>query len=54
MIRRESTREEREAFLAIKAKARTVVGRGEKSPLRGPGSELRIGREKVKEKVRRK
>ena len=33
-------------------KARTVVGRGAKSPLCDPGSELRLGREKEKDKVR--
>ena len=31
-----------EFFLAIKMKARTVVGRGEKSPLFDPGSELQL------------
>ena len=30
-------------FLAIKMKARTVVGRGEKGPLCDPGSELLLG-----------
>ena len=33
------------SLLAIKKKARTVVGTGEKSLLSGPGSELRLGRE---------
>ena len=35
---------------AIKMKARTVVGRGEKSLLGDPGPELRLGGEKEKEK----
>ena len=30
-------------FLSIKTKARTVAGRGEKSPLCDPGSELLLG-----------
>ena len=51
-IRRESTAQERaEAFSRWKCKARTVVGRGEKSLLCDPGSELRLftgGREKRK------
>ena len=34
-------------------KARTVVGRGEKSLVSESGSELRVGREKEGEKVRR-
>ena len=38
---------------AMETKARTVVGRGEKSLFSDPGSELRIGREK-KEIERRK
>ena len=33
-------------------KARTIVGTGKKSLLSDPGSELRLGREKRKEKVR--
>ena len=36
--------------LAIKMKARAVVGRGEKSLHSDPGSELRLGREKEKVK----
>ena len=41
-------------FLVIKMKARTVVGRGEKSlPTSDPGSQLRPGREKEKGKERR-
>ena len=40
-------------LLAIKKKARTVVGRGEKSLLRDPGSKLRLGKEKEKGKVGR-
>ena len=54
MIRCESTREENSWNLrATKMKARTVVGRGKKSLLSDPGSELRLGREKEKGKVRR-
>ena len=50
-IRRESTREENaELILAIKTKARNVVGRGETSLRSDPGSELRLGRAKEKEK----
>ena len=37
------------SLLAMKSKARTVVGRGEKSLLDGPESELRLGREIEKE-----
>ena len=37
------------AFVAIKMEACTVVGRGEKSLLGGPGSEVRLGREKDKQ-----
>ena len=40
------------SLLAIKMKARAVVERGEKSLFSGPGSELRLVREKEKEKVR--
>ena len=40
-------------FLVIKTKAHTVVGRGEKSLLSDPGSQLRLGREKEKGKERR-
>ena len=36
------------SLLAIKMKARTIVGRGEKSLLGGPGSELHLEREKEK------
>ena len=42
------------SLLAMNMKARTVVGGGDKSLSRGhPGSELRLGREKEKMKVRR-
>ena len=42
------------SLLAIEAKARTVVGRGGEESLFGdPGSELRLGREKEKGKMRR-
>ena len=37
------------SLLAIKMRARTVVGRRDKSQLRDTGSELRLGREKEKE-----
>ena len=37
-------------FSEIELKARIVVGRGEKSLLSDPGSEVRLGREKEKEK----
>ena len=40
-------------ILAIKTKARTVMGRGEKSLLSDPGPEVRVGREKEKANVRR-
>ena len=40
-------------FLDMNAKAGAVAGRGEKSPPSGLGSELRRGREKKKEDVRR-
>ena len=40
-------------ILAIKKKARTVSGRGEKSLLSNPGSELRLGTEEEKEKEQR-
>ena len=40
-------------IFAIRMKARTVVGKGEKSLLSDTGSELRLGREKGKGKVRR-
>ena len=36
------------SLLAMKMKSRTVVGRGEKSCYRDPGSELRLGRETEK------
>ena len=36
-----------------KNKARTVMGRGEKSLLSDPGSELRVERETEKENLRR-
>ena len=36
------------SIFAIKTKVRTVVGRGEKSLLGDPGSELHLGREKEK------
>ena len=52
-IRCESTGEEKaegRRFLTIKMKPRAVVGKGEKSPLSDPGSELRLGREKEKKK----
>ena len=42
------------SLLAIKKKARTVVGRGEKGLLGDPGSALGLGRETEKENVRRK
>ena len=38
---------------AIKAKTRTVAGRQEKSPLSDSASELHLGKEKEKGKVRR-
>ena len=41
------------SLLATKMKPRTVMGRGEKSLLSDPGSELRLGRETEKEKGRR-
>ena len=37
-------------IFAIKCKARTVVGRGEKSLLYDPGSELRLGQRERKKK----
>ena len=40
-------------ILAIEMEACTVVGRGEKSLLSDPGSELLLTREKEKENVRR-
>ena len=40
-------------LLEIKTKWRTVAGRGEKSLLSDPGSELRLEREKGTEKLRR-
>ena len=52
----ESTREEINGNLpAIKVKSPTAVGRGEMKSLfvRGPGSELCLGRAKEKEKVQR-
>ena len=39
--------------VAMKRKACSVVGRGEKSLFSDPGSELRLGREKEKGKERR-
>ena len=39
-------------FSATKTKPRTMAGRGKKSLLSGPGSGLRLGREKEKESVR--
>ena len=52
MGRRSSTRvHEGRKVLEMKSKARTVVGRGEESLLRDPGSELRlIGRREKKER----
>ena len=47
-MRCESMREE--GLLAKKMNVRSVVGRGEKSPLSDPGSELRVRREKGEEK----
>ena len=42
------------SLVAIKTKARAVVGRGEKTLLSSdPGPELRLGRVKEKEKVGR-
>ena len=38
------------SLLAIKNKTRTVMGRGEKSLFRDPGSELYLATEKGKEK----
>ena len=38
------------SFLAINTTARTIVGRGQNSLLSAPGSELRLGRKKEKEK----
>ena len=40
------------SLLAMKMEARTEVGRGEKSLIRDPGSESRLGGEKENEKVR--
>ena len=39
---------------AVKTKARAVVGRAKQSLLSDPGSELRLGREKKRGKVRMK
>ena len=39
-------------ILAIKMTAHAAVGRGEKSLLGDPGSELRLGREKEKNKFK--
>ena len=54
MGRRSSTRVDEGkkgcSLLAIKQEARTVPGRGEKSLLSGPGSELHLGREKERKK----
>ena len=55
-IQRESTREGRKGcgLLATKFKALTAVGRGEKSLLYDPGSELRLGgRDKRRAKTMR-
>ena len=41
------------SLIAIKIKARTVVGRGKESLLGDPGSESHLGREKEKGAVRR-